>query len=517
MSLSHESSPQHAPAETDTAATPSTVVGWTDAGVISFCSADLDQALVGTPLSETLLPPAAFEALCRSLVDAPLRQAVRLRLLTRLQPGREVACDWHSLRVAAPSGGPAEILSVLIEADADTAARAEQELRTLREQQDSFMAALSHELRDPLAPLRNAAYLLRNVAPDSSQRGEIVQLIERQIDQMARRLDRLLDASRTAGTAVPTSPHAPVHLQLALREAVEQLSARVDAAGHTLLRKVPSRPIRVHGDAARIAQMVATLLENAVRFTPTGGLIELSLHTEDGKAVVTVKDNGAGIARAQLDRLFDGPTQQASEDAARGLRLATVKAIAAAHGGSVRATSDGAGRGAAFSLTLPLLQEAAAPSPRAGPRASGRPALRVVVVDDNRDNADTLNTLLTMMGHQVRVGYDGNAALQVAASAPFDAMLLDVGLPDLDGYEVARQLRARGISAPLIAVSGYGQPRDKERALAAGFDRHLTKPVSIRDVATVLAHVAQGLRRSAQAAQAAQGAQDTQGTQGTRS
>jgi CheY-like chemotaxis protein len=141
----------------------------------------------------------------------------------------------------------------------------------------------------------------------------------------------------------------------------------------------------------------------------------------------------------------------------------------------------------------------------------------VVVVDDNRDNADTLNTLLTMMGHQVRVGYDGNAALQVAASAPFDAMLLDVGLPDLDGYEVARQLRARGISAPLIAVSGYGQPRDKERALAAGFDRHLTKPVSIRDVATVLAHVAQGLRRSAQAAQAAQGAQDTQGTQGTRS
>jgi CheY-like chemotaxis protein len=272
----------------------------------------------------------------------------------------------------------------------------------------------------------------------------------------------------------------------------------VDSEGHTLLRKVPSRPIRVHGDAARIAQMVATLLENAVRFTPAGGLIELSLHTEDGTAVVTVKDNGAGIARAQLDRLFDGPTQQLSEDGALGLRLATVKAIAAAHGGSVRAASDGAGRGATFSLTLPLLQEPASH------RDTGRPGLRVVVVDDNRDNADTLNTLLTMMGHEVRVGYDGNAALQAAASAPFDVMLLDVGLPDMDGYAVARQLRERGISAPLIAVSGYGQPRDKERALAAGFDRHLTKPVSIRDVATVLAQVAQGLGRNAQDAQGAQ-------------
>lgn len=502
MSLSHDPSPPHAPSEPGAATTPSTVVGWTAAGLISSCSADLDQALVGTPLSATLLPRSAVEALARGVLDAPLRQAVCLRLPTRLQPGREVACDWHSLRVPTTPGGPDEFLSVLIEVD--PTARAEQELRTLREQQDSFMAALSHELRDPLAPLRNAAYLLRNVAPESSQRAEIVQLIERQIDQMARRLDRLLDASRTSGAATPAQ-HAPVHLQLALREAVEQVSARVDAAGHTLLRKVPSRPIRVHGDAARIAQMVATLLENAVRFTPVGGLIELSLHTEDGKAVVTVKDNGSGIARAQLDRLFDGPTQSAGEDAASGLRLATVKAIATAHGGSVRAASEGAGRGAAFSLILPLLQDAATPAAAPSPPASGRPGLRVVVVDDNRDNADTLNTLLTMMGHQVRVGYDGNAALRAAASAPFDAMLLDVGLPDLDGYEVARQLRARGISAPLIAVSGYGQPRDKERALAAGFDRHLTKPVSIRDVATVLAHVVQALERKAHDAQGAQG------------
>jgi signal transduction histidine kinase/ActR/RegA family two-component response regulator len=502
MSFSHES--QHASPAADAAPTPSTVVGWTEAGLITFCSTDLDQGLVGAPLAGTLLPLAAFEALSRPVLHAPLRQALCLRLPTRLQPDGELACDWHSLRLPAAAGRPAEILSVLIDVGAQ--ARAKEELRTLREQQDSFMAALSHELRDPLAPLRNAAYLLRNVAPDSAQRGEIVQLIERQIDQMARRLDRLLDASRTSGAAAG-APHAPVHLQLALREAVEQVSARVDAAGHTLLRKVPARPIRVQGDAARIAQMIATLLENAVRFTPAGGVIELSLQqTDDGKAVVTVKDNGAGIARSELDRLFDGPSQQPSDDAARGLRLATVKALAAAHGGSVRAASEGPGRGAAFSLTLPLLQEPAAPAP--SPRSTGRPGLRVVVVDDNRDNADTLNTLLTMMGHQVRVGYDGNAALQAAAVAPFDAMLLDVGLPDLDGYEVARQLRARGISAPLIAVSGYGQPRDKERALAAGFDRHLTKPVSIRDVATVLAHVAQGLGQDAQATQAAHKAGD---------
>jgi CheY-like chemotaxis protein len=177
--------------------------------------------------------------------------------------------------------------------------------------------------------------------------------------------------------------------------------------------------------------------------------------------------------------------------------LATVKALAAAHGGILSARSPGAGRGASFALSLPLMDAAPGEEPERAERPL-RPRLRLIVVDDNRDNADTLNTLLTMMGHQVRVGYDGASALAAAEAEPFDVILLDVGLPDIDGYEVASRLRASGVDRPLIAISGFGQARDKERALAAGFDRHLTKPVSIRDVATVLGEVARRLRHDAE-------------------
>jgi signal transduction histidine kinase/ActR/RegA family two-component response regulator len=472
-------------------------IGFALDGTISSCgnvAATLDAKLIGQPLAGTLLAPQDAAALLAALRALAPLQAVRLRFDTEGLGPTPLPCDWHGVRLPAD----AHDACVAIISDAAEPARLQGELHQLREQQDAFVSALSHELRDPLAPLRNAAYLLRNVAPDSAQRAGIVQLIERQIDQMAHRLDQLLDASRSSlGAAAEIQPaHAPVHLQHALREAVEQVSGQVEAAGHTLLRKVPSQPLRVQGDAARIAEMVATLLRNAVRFTPGGGLIELALDVRDGTAVVSVRDNGGGIAADELGRLFDGPASDGGDrsDPGHGLALATVRAIAAAHGGTVQAQSAGPGRGAVFALTLPLLQDAATPAPTqsAAPERA-RAGLRVVVVDDNRDNADTLNTLLTMMGHQVRVGYDGAAALQ-AARAPFDAMLLDVGLPDIDGYRVAQQLRTQGIIAPLIAVSGYGQPRDKERALSSGFDKHLTKPVSIRDVATVLSEVAQGLR-----------------------
>jgi signal transduction histidine kinase/ActR/RegA family two-component response regulator len=479
-------------------------IGFALDGTISSCgnlAAALDAQLIGQPLAGTLLAPQDAAALLAALRALAPLQAVRLRFDTQGLGPTALPCDWHGVRLPAD----AHDACVTIISDAAEPARLQGELRQLREQQDACVSALSHELRDPLAPLRNAAYLLRNVAPDSAQRAGIVQLIERQIDQMAHRLDQLLEASRSSlGAAAEMQPaHAPVHLQHALREAVEQVSAQVEAAGHTLLHKVPSQPLRVQGDAARIAEMVATLLRNAVRFTPGGGLIELALDVRDGTAVVSVRDNGGGIAADELGRLFDGPASAGGDrsDPGHGLALATVRAIAAAHGGTVQAQSAGPGRGAVFALTLPLLQDAAMPAPAPAPAQPAAPerartGLRVVVVDDNRDNADTLNTLLTMMGRQVRVGYDGAAALQ-AARAPFDAMLLDVGLPDIDGYRVAQQLRTQGIIAPLIAVSGYGQPRDKERALSSGFDKHLTKPVSIRDVATVLSEVAQALRQRA--------------------
>ncbi len=486
-----DSDPVAARVATATTAVAPCAIGISLDGTISSrgsIDALLDARLIGRPLAGTLLAPADAAAVLTALRALAPLQALRLRLTTHGITAAPIDCDWHCVRLP----DTAQDACVAIISDAAEPLRLEHELRQLREQQDAFVSALSHELRDPLAPLRNAAYLLRNVAPDSAQRAGIVQLIERQIDQMARRLDQLLDASRAPASTPAQPAHGPVHLQHALREAVEQVASQVETAGQTLLRKVPSQPLRVHGDAAGIAEMIATLLRNAVRSTPAGGLIELALDVQDGMAIVSVRDNGAGIGHEALGRLFDGDH---GDDAGHGLALATVRALAAAHGGGVQARSEGPGRGATFALTLPLLRDMPAVAPAAAAdRTASRIGLRVVVVDDNRDNADTLNTLLTMMGHQVRVGYDGAAALQAAAAAPFDAMLLDVGLPDIDGYGVAQQLRAQGIDAPLIAVSGYGQPRDKERALSAGFDKHLTKPVSIRDVATVLSEVAQGLR-----------------------
>ncbi len=361
---------------------------------------------------------------------------------------------------------------------------------------DEFLAVLAHELRNPLAPIRNAARVLEARGKDDPEVRWAREVVDRQAQQLTRLVDDLLDLTRVARGKVQLRV-GPIELAGVVARAVEASRPLVEERRHRLEVALPPQPLRLEADPARLQQVLANLLNNAAKYTEPGGRIELAAAREDGDVVVRVRDTGIGIAPAMLPRVF-GLFAQAEDARQRapgglGIGLALVRSLVEMHRGTVQATSPGLGRGSEFVVRLPALPErpepAAGPPPAERPPGPAAPRRRILVVDDNVDAADTLALLLRVDGHEVRVVYDGEAALAAVAAGPPDVVLMDIGLPRLDGYEVARHLRQqpglRGLV--LIALTGWGQEEDRRRSREAGFDHHLTKPVDPDDLQRLLA------------------------------
>jgi CheY-like chemotaxis protein len=349
-----------------------------------------------------------------------------------------------------------------------------------------FLAMLAHELRNPLAPMRNAVAIMQAL-PAGDEVARCRDIISRQIDHLARLVDDLLDASRITRGRIEVRRES-VDLAGVLHRALEASRPLIDSKCHDVLVSVPQWPVMVNGDGVRLAQMLQNLLNNAAKYTPQGGAIDISLRAESAVAVIEVRDTGVGLSAALLPKVFDlfvqGEQGLDRAEGGLGIGLALVREIAHLHGGSVQAASAGPGRGTTFTLRLPLLQgpvldaEAVArPVPAGEAQPSSR--RRVLVVDDNRDAADSLCALVRFWGHECWCAYDGASALPLADLHTPDVVLLDIGLPGMDGYEVAARLREHAAlhETILIALTGYGQPEDRERTRRAGFSHHLLKPV----------------------------------------
>lgn len=355
-------------------------------------------------------------------------------------------------------------------------------------EKDSFLAMLAHELRNPLAPIRNVAEVLAHVLQGQLAARRPLAILKRQTDQLTRLVDDLLDIARIQQGRLTLEEH-PVDLGEVLGQAVETVQPLVQEKRHNLSIERPQAPAVVLGDRARLVQCVANLLQNAAKYTPPGGRIHLACAESGAKVTVTVRDDGAGIAAAVLPRIFEpfvqGEDTMEYSRGGLGIGLAIVKRLVEMHGGSVEATSEGEGRGSAFTIHLWRL-ESALPEAPAGAAAPAR-SRRILVVDALPDAADTIAAILSASGHRVEVAYSALSALAVAERVMPEAILLDLDLPRMSGYEVARRLRSHpGLrSTLLIAVSG--QRSDEPEARAAGFDRHLRKPIDLAALERALA------------------------------
>jgi signal transduction histidine kinase/CHASE1-domain containing sensor protein len=365
------------------------------------------------------------------------------------------------------------------------------ELRDNDRRKDEFLATLAHELRNPLAPIRTSLEIIRQ-APDSPQANKARDVAERQTVHMVRLIDDLLDISRiTRGTIV--LQREPVRVAQALEAAVETSMPHLRARGHRLLMGPVDPSLVVTGDPARLAQIFSNLLNNAANYTEPGGEVRISVERERSTVHVTVSDTGIGIDPQLLPRIFD-MFMQANRSRERGgglgLGLTLVRQLVEMHGGTISADSEGPGRGSRFRVCLPLAEPTAAPNaaPELHAPTSPRAPRRLLVVDDNVDAADSLAVLLRIDGHEVRIAHDGRSALEAVEDFRPDALLLDIGLPDLSGHEVARRVGALPLSPRprLIAISGWGQQDDRQQAREAGFDLHMVKPV---DHAALVAHL----------------------------
>jgi len=373
----------------------------------------------------------------------------------------------------------------------------EDELRAANRQKDQFLAMLAHELRNPLAPIMTAAQLLKLGRLDGNSVANASDIIVRQAEHMTDLVNDLLDVSRVTRGLV-TLEKDELDLNAIVSAAVEQVRPLIDARRHALTLQLSGQPAHVIGDRTRLVQVISNILNNATKYTAPGGRIVLAVTVEDGRATVAVRDNGVGIAPEVLPYIFDLFTQaERTPDRSQGglgIGLALVKSLVALHGGSVHARSEGLGQGSEFSICLPASARAPAEAHDAGAANDAcvvpdNGNLRVLVVDDNADAAQMLAALLEVQGHAVSVEYDARGALARARSEHPDVLLLDIGLPDMDGYELARRLRAQpeNARATLVALTGYGQNQDRAAARQAGFDHYLVKPADLNEVNDVLA------------------------------
>jgi len=357
---------------------------------------------------------------------------------------------------------------------------AEEKLRTANRQKDEFLAMMAHELRNPLAPIRNVAELLGRRLESQPDAAPLLAILHRQSDQLTRLVDDLLDVSRISQGRINLRMQS-IDIAVVLDQAVETIRPLVAEKSHQLRIRKPLFPVYVNGDTARLVQSLGNVLHNAAKYTDAGGEIDVDIQQSAGEVRIAVRDSGTGIAPDLLPNVFDlfvqSPRTLDRSEGGLGIGLTVVKQLVQMHGGTVLAQSEGQGRGSTFTLCLP-----SAPPP--GPattrevRVKAAPR-RILVVDDNRDAADSLAIILRLEGHEVSTAYGARAALDVAQKLTPEVVLLDIGLPVMDGYEVARRLLARadGPAPRVIALTGYGQSEDRTRALAAGFAGYLTKPV----------------------------------------
>jgi signal transduction histidine kinase/ActR/RegA family two-component response regulator len=366
-------------------------------------------------------------------------------------------------------------------------------LREADRRKDEFLAMLAHELRNPLAPIRNGLQVLRLADGDRSVVNRIRDMMDRQVQHLSRLVDDLLDVSRITRGKAELRTEA-VDLNDVLARAVEAVRPLLDARRHRLTVSQPGRPVWVSADPTRLIQVVGNLLNNAAKYSEESAQIALALEEDGGRAVVRVRDTGVGIPPDMLPKVFDLFTQvDRTVDRSQGglgIGLTLVRTLVEMHGGTVEASSDGIGTGSEFVVRLPALPAGAVGRAGSGAEAGAPPAAyRVLVVDDNPDARDSLAELLRLTGHEVRTAPTGPKAIEVARAWRPDVALLDLGLPGMDGYEVARVLRAEpfGGSLLLVALTGYGQDEDRRRTQEVGFDHHLTKPADPHGLARLLA------------------------------
>jgi PAS domain S-box-containing protein len=456
-------------------------------------------ALIGRTNRELGMPPDlcdVFERTLKQVFETGEPQTVEFSF-----PGPAGALHYTS-SVVPEFGADGAVESVLsVSRDVTERKNAEDALRLADRRKDEFLAMLAHELRNPLAPIRSASELLGRVTQADPKAEAIVGIIKRQVAHLTRLVDDLLDVSRITQGRIELQ-RAPVELLGVIAQALESVDPLVREKGHRIERAVCEEALYVNGDGARLVQCLVNLLTNAAKYTDAGGTIRVALRRGDAQAIVTVSDTGMGITRELLPQIFELFVQsERSLDRAQGglgIGLSVVKRLIEMHGGSVAARSPGAGQGSSFEMRLPLI---------AAPReihmeeqelsAAGR---RILIVDDNSDAADSLALLLRLNGHNTQSVYAPEDALNRTLQFRPQIVLLDIGLPGIDGYEVARRIRARDGAVKLIALTGYGQRDDIERARAAGFDAHLIKPVDLVALDRLLAEPGTSFRSGPAAA-----------------
>lgn len=373
--------------------------------------------------------------------------------------------------------------------------QAQAQLQEANQRKDEFLAMLSHELRNPLAPIRNAVEVIRMVAPHEPKLGWATNVTERQVNHLTRLIDELLDVARISQGKIVLRAE-PIDLLEVVAQSVETMRPFIDSRRHVLTQKIAPGPIWLRGDSARLSQVISNLLNNAAKYTEEGGAIYLAVSLEEGHAAITVRDNGIGIDADLLPKVFDlfkqGEQSLDRTQGGLGVGLTLAQRLAHLHNGRIEVSSGGAGRGAEFRVLLPCLTEVKHLS-SAGDHVieKSRPRVhcRVLVVDDNFDAAETVAVFLELAGHQVKAVTDAMEALACASVYAPEVIVLDIGLPVLDGYQLARRLRAteQTRASFLIALTGYGQDADRSRALQAGFDRHLVKPADPAELARMIA------------------------------
>ncbi|HLJ91893.1 MAG TPA: ATP-binding protein [Gemmataceae bacterium] len=367
-------------------------------------------------------------------------------------------------------------------------------LREADRHKNEFLAMLAHELRNPLAPVRNAVQFLMlkgSADPELQWAGEV---IDRQVQHMSRMVDDLLDISRIAQGKIKLEK-VPVELATVVARAMEMVRPLVDARKHQATIAIPPEPVWLEADPPRVVQVLANLLTNAAKYTDEGGQIWLTMERQADEAVITVRDTGIGIPSEMLPKVFDlfaqGDRNPDPSQGGLGIGLSLVRSLVDLHGGRVQASSAGRGHGSEFVVHLPILQQTppATPETRKPVEHSSAPAHRILVVDDNKDAAQSLALLLKLCGQDVRTANDGPAALEIARTYVPEIVLLDIGLPHMDGLEVARRLRHDlGLKDTLlVALTGYGQEEDRRRSEEAGFNAHLVKPLDLHELHKLLA------------------------------
>jgi signal transduction histidine kinase len=428
------------------------------------------------------LRAGAADYLSKDNLDATLERAIRY------------AIERHTNRRALHQLN--EALERRVEQRTAELERANAALKDADRRKDEFIAILAHELRNPLAPISNSLALLGIAADDAELCREACQTMERQLRHIVRLIDDLLEVSRISRGKIELRK-SKISLQSAINDAVETAMPLADQKGHRLDVQVPADVITLDADPTRISQIVGNLLNNACKFTPRGGEIRLAVEERPKEVRITVRDNGIGIAADHLPRIFEmfGQVDSSLErsEGGLGIGLTLVRSLVEMHGGSVEVKSAGPGRGTEFVVRLPTVSRdhsASTPATASTAPPGAVASRRVLVVDDNRDSANSLVKLLRLEKHDARCVFDGLHAVEEARGFQPDVVLLDIGLPRLNGHEAARQIRAECDGRPiiLVALTGWGQDEDRQRSRAAGFDYHLVKPIDRATLTKILNH-----------------------------